>query len=70
MPIENYMCREIPVAKPRGLYVCACCEEVIRQERALHVFAGKQREWICDRCVEDMMEYTEYEEDERNECII
>lgn len=60
--IENCMCRETYFSRPCGLYICACCEEVIRQERALHIMVGKQKRWICDRCVEDMMEDTGYEE--------
>lgn len=38
--------------------VCACCEEVIEQFRALHIMSGKKKVWICDRCIEDMKEVT------------
>ena len=38
--------------------ICECCEEKIRQFRALHILSGKKRVWICDRCIEDMKEVT------------
>lgn len=37
---------------------CECCEEKIKQYRALHILSGKKRVWICDRCIEDMKEVT------------
>lgn len=40
--------------------VCSCCEEVIRQERALHMLSGRTRIWICDRYIEDMKEEIGY----------
>lgn len=39
---------------------CECCEEKIKQFRALHILFGKKRVWICDRCIEDMKEVTGY----------
>lgn len=39
---------------------CECCEEKIKQFRALHILSGKKRIWICDRCIEDMKEVTGY----------
>lgn len=39
---------------------CECCEEYIKQFRALHILSGKKRVWICDRCIEDMKELTGY----------
>lgn len=62
MTLENYICRETCRRRPAGLAVCGCCEEVIRQERALHILSGRRRMWICDRCIDDMMEDTGYEE--------
>lgn len=40
--------------------VCECCEEKIKQFRALHIISGKKMIWICDRCIEDMKEVTGY----------
>lgn len=37
---------------------CECCEEKIRQFRALHILSGKRWIWLCDRCIEDMKEVT------------
>ena len=37
---------------------CECCEEKIKQFRALHILSGKSWVWICDRCIEDMKEVT------------
>lgn len=37
---------------------CECCEEKIKQFRALHILSGKKRVWVCDRCIEDMKEVT------------
>lgn len=37
---------------------CECCEEKIKQFRALHILSGRKRVWICDRCIEDMKEVT------------
>lgn len=39
---------------------CECCEEKIKQFRALHILSGKKRIWLCDRCIEDMKEVTGY----------
>ena len=44
-----------------GFPVCGCCEEGIRQEKALHILSGMRKVWICDRCIEDLMEHTGYE---------
>lgn len=44
----------------KNLPVCDCCEEKIRQYRALHILSGKKRVWICDKCIEDMKEVTGY----------
>lgn len=41
-----------------SLPVCECCEEKIKQFRALHILSGKKRVWICDSCIEDMKEVT------------
>lgn len=41
-----------------NLPVCECCEEKIKQFRALHIMSGKKRVWICDRCIEDLKEVT------------
>ncbi len=41
-----------------ALPVCECCEEKIRQFRALHILSGKKWVWICDRCIEDLKEVT------------
>ncbi len=40
------------------LPVCECCEEKIKQFRALHILSGNKRVWICDRCIDDMKEVT------------
>ena len=37
---------------------CECCEERIRQFRALRILNGRRRIWMCDRCIEDMKEVT------------
>lgn len=37
---------------------CDCCEEKIKQFRALHILSGNRRVWICDRCIEDLKEVT------------
>lgn len=42
------------------LPICECCEEEIRQFRALHILSGRKMVWICDRCIEDMKEVTGY----------
>lgn len=42
------------------LPVCECCEEKIKQFRALRILSGKKRVWICDSCIEDMKEVTGY----------
>lgn len=44
------------------LPVCECCEERIRQRKALNILSGRRRVWICDRCIEDLKEYTGYED--------
>lgn len=36
------------------LPICDCCEEKIRQFRALHILSGKKKVWLCDRCIEDL----------------
>lgn len=41
-----------------NLPVCGCCEEIIKQFRALHILSGRTRVWLCDRCIEDMKEVT------------
>ncbi len=43
------------------LPVCGRCEERIRQERALRILSDRKKIWVCDRCIEDMTEYTGYE---------
>lgn len=40
--------------------VCECCEEKIKQFRALHILSGRKWIWICDRCIENMKEVTGY----------
>lgn len=42
------------------LPTCECCEERIRQYKALHILSGKKRIWICDRCIEDLKETIGY----------
>ena len=42
------------------LPICECCEEKIKQFKALHIFSGKKRIWLCDGCIEDMKEVTGY----------
>lgn len=37
---------------------CDCCEEKIKQFRALHILSGNSWVWICDRCIEDLKEAT------------
>lgn len=44
-----------------GLVICGCCEEDIHQEKALHILNSGRKVWICDRCIEDLMESTGYE---------
>lgn len=39
---------------------CYNCREPIEQTRALHV----AKHWICDDCIEELMERTDYEDDE------
>lgn len=39
---------------------CECCNEKIKQFRALHILSGNKRVWICDRCIEDMKEAIGY----------
>lgn len=39
---------------------CECCEEKIRQFRALRILSGTRKIWICDGCIEDMKEVTGY----------
>lgn len=45
-----------------NLPVCECCEEKIKQFRALCILSGKKRVWICDGCIEDLKEVTGFEE--------
>ena len=46
---------------PRGgIAVCECCEESIKQFRALRILSGTRKIWICDRCIEDMKEVTRW----------
>lgn len=45
-----------------NLPICECCEEKIRQEKALYILSGKKRVWICDRCIEDLKEVTGFNE--------
>lgn len=40
------------------LPICDCCEEKIRQFRALHILSGKKKVWLCDRCIEVLKEVT------------
>lgn len=47
---DNSMNDDIPT--------CDCCEEKIKQYRALHILSGSSRVWICDRCIEDLKEVT------------
>lgn len=59
--IENRMVVDSEWPEYEGkeeLPVCECCEEVIRQFRALHILSGKKRVWICDGCIEDLKEVT------------
>ena len=39
---------------------CYNCREPIEQTRALHV----AKHWICDDCIEELMERTDYDEDD------
>lgn len=41
-----------------GIPTCECCEEKIKQYKALHILSGNKWVWICDRCIEDMREVT------------
>lgn len=52
---DGFECREM---EDENIPVCECCEERIKQFRALHILSGKHRIWICDRCIEDMKEVT------------
>lgn len=63
--LENRMVRNIEkdFSHTESRAVCDCCEEAIRQEKALHLFNGKRKMWICDRCIDDLKEYTGFEED-------
>lgn len=61
--VENRMVRDSIWKDDFGdsnIPVCECCEEKIKQFRALHILSGKKRVWICDRCIEDMKEVTGY----------
>lgn len=63
--LENRMVRNIEKGFPHtgSRAVCDCCEEAIQQEKALHLFNGKRKVWICDRCIDDLKEYTRFEEE-------
>lgn len=62
--LENRMVVDSEWERPNQLLenipACECCEEKIRQFRALHILSGKKRVWICDMCIEDMKEVTGY----------
>lgn len=62
--IENRMVIESEWERHDSAYEelprCECCEEKIKQARALHIYSGNKRVWICSRCIEDMMEATGY----------
>lgn len=42
------------------LPICYCCDDPIRQEKALHIYSGGQKIWMCDRCINDYKERTGY----------
>lgn len=50
--------REYEGEEDEKLPICNCCEERIKQFRALPLFTGKNRIWLCDRCIEDLKEVT------------
>lgn len=59
--IENRMVieSEWPEEEPDDrIPKCECCEEKIKQFRALRILSGKKKVWICDRCIEDLKEVT------------
>lgn len=47
----------------QNLPACYCCEDTIRQRKALHIFSGRKRVWMCDRCIEDFKELTGFDKD-------
>lgn len=51
---------ERPNQQLENIPVCECCEEKIRQFRALRILSGTRKIWICDRCIEDLKEVTGY----------
>lgn len=51
---------EWPNQPLENIPVCECCEEKIRQFRALRILSGTRKIWICDGCIEDMKEVTGY----------
>lgn len=46
--------------KQRRCKRCYNCGDPIEQTRALHV----AKHWICDDCIEELMERTDYDDDD------
>lgn len=63
--IENHMVVDSArdcLRSNKALLVCDYCEERIVQSKALRILLKKHRVWICDRCIEDLKEFTGYED--------
>lgn len=60
--IENRMVvdSEWGESAEKFLPICKCCEEKIEQFRALRILYGREKIWLCDRCIEGLKEVTGY----------